>query len=195
MHHITETLLGFGYIGISLTLFFESGIFLFFLPGDTLLLSAGIYASQSKLSFIEISLYGSIASILGGIIGFYIGRHFAHRKLHMVFFTEKQIQKTEHFFTRFGSYAVLLNRFVPIVRTIAPVIAGASGMDTKTFHRSNILGGFLWVISVTACGYFAGSLFPGLLALVPKILITVIVLSFLLLIAEYSRSKYKKNKL
>ena len=195
MHHITEILLGFTYIGISVTLFFESGVFLFFLPGDTLLLSAGIYASQLKLSFAEIVLYGSTASILGAVAGFYIGRHIAHKKIHAVFFTEKQIQKTELFFSRFGSYAVLLNRFAPIVRTIAPVVAGASGMSAKEFHRSNILGSFLWVSTVTAFGYFAGALFPGLEKLVPIILLTVITLSFLLLIVQYSRGRYKKNKI
>lgn len=195
MQHITEILLGFGYIGICVTLFFESGVFLFFLPGDTLLLSAGIYASQLKLSVIEIVFYGSTASILGAVAGFYIGRHIAHKKIHTVFFTEKQIQKTEFFFSRFGSYAVLLNRFVPIVRTIAPVVAGASGMSAKEFHRSNILGSFLWVSTVTASGYFAGALFPELEQFVPKILLTVIILSFVLLLVEYGREKYKKNKI
>ncbi len=195
MHHITETLLGFGYLGISITLFFESGVFLFFLPGDTLLLGAGIYASQAKFSFIELILYGSLSSILGAVIGFYIGRHFAHRKLHTVFFTDAQIHKTKKFFAKFGSYAVLLNRFIPVVRTIAPVVAGASGMSAKVFHRSNILGSFLWVSAVTAFGYFAGTLFPGLELLVPKILLTVIILSFVLVMLEYGRGKYKKNKI
>jgi membrane-associated protein len=193
MHTITNTLLGYGYIGIAITLFFESGVFLFFLPGDTLLLAAGIYASAEKISFPLLILWGALASTLGAMLGFYIGKRFAQKKLHTTFFTDTQIQKTEHFFGRFGTYAVLLNRFIPIVRTIAPVVAGASGMRSKDFHRSNIFGACLWVTSITGFGYVAGTVFPGLETLVPKILFSVIVLSFILLAFEYYRNRKNKN--
>lgn len=191
MHHLTDILLGFGYLGITITLFFESGVFLFFLPGDTLLFSAGIYASQGKLSFFAVVLWAAIASILGAHAGYIIGKRSS--KLTRVFFSEHQMQKTEKFFARFGTYAVLLNRFVPVVRTIAPLLAGASGMDKKRFDTNNILGAFLWVSGIMAVGYFLGEAFPIIEKYIPVILGAVVIASFVLLAVEYYKNRKRKN--
>ncbi|MEI6022793.1 MAG: DedA family protein [bacterium] len=193
MHTITTVLLGLGYFGIGITLFFESGVFLFFLPGDTLLLSAGIYASQGTLSFIPLVLTAIIASALGAMTGFHIGKKFTHGKLQTTFFTPAQIKKTEDFFARFGGYAILLNKFIPIVRTIAPMLAGASNMKEKVFNKNNILGSCLWVLTITSFGFFAGTMFPHIEKYVSVVLASVIIVSFVLFGINYYKNKRFKT--
>lgn len=142
-------------------IFAETGIAtFFFLPGDTLLFSLGIFAKQNIISLPTIILILITSAILGNILGYYLGsiiREKRHSSKLLQKIPEKYIVRTESFYKKYGSYTVLLSRFVPIVRTIAPFLAGISKMVYKKYIIFSILGAMLWVSAVTLSGYIFGS--------------------------------------
>jgi membrane-associated protein len=161
--HIVES---GGLLLIALIIFAESGMLIgFFFPGDTLLIAAGIFAAQGKLSLVGICLVASLAAIAGDNMGYHIGRTMGPRLLRKkdgVLFRREYIEKAEGFFNRFGSKTMLLAHFVPIVRTFAPLIAGVGHMPRRRFIVFDAIGDIAWAISTTLLGYYVGSKIPNI---------------------------------
>jgi membrane-associated protein len=171
-----------GLLIICAIVFAETGLLVgFFLPGDTLLLSAGIFASQGKLHLIPTIIAVIVASILGNIAGYHIGKHSGKRlfkKQDGILFRQEYTDKAEKFYEDHGNKTILLARFIPIVRTFAAVVAGVGHMAYDQFMVYNILGGILWGGGVTLLGYYLGSKVPGLDHYINYVLAAVVVLTF-----------------
>ncbi|MFN4181098.1 MAG: DedA family protein [Candidatus Paceibacteria bacterium] len=160
-----ETLISvYGYAGIFLIVFLESGIF-FALPGDSLLFTAGIIATTGYLNIFYLIPLIFVSTFFGGILGYYVGVYLEKLRRFRVFrkiFKDEYINKTHVFLEKYGHIAIVFSRFVPVVRTFMPVVAGIAKMDLLKYLRYNFLGSIVWSAGVTLVGYFLGSLFPNL---------------------------------
>lgn len=145
---------------IAFILLAETGLLIgFFLPGDTLLFAAGFFAAQGKVNLGWVLLFMFIGTFIGNMIGYEIGKRTGHRVFkneEALLFSKDNITKAENFYKRHGGKTILIARFVPIVRTIAPPLAGMAKMDYRLFTFYNFIGGVLWVFSITMIGYWAG---------------------------------------
>ena len=154
---ILNSLSPYGEIGLALIIFSETGLLVgFFLPGDSLLFTAGILANQGKLNLAAVLLGCFAAAVIGDQVGFTIGQRVGPRLLRRPdsrFFKREFIDRTEEFFDRYGAKTIVLARFVPVVRTFAPVVAGIGKMSRRTFFSFNVIGAFIWVFGVTLAGY------------------------------------------
>jgi membrane-associated protein len=155
---ILNDLSPYGEIGLMLIIFAETGLLVgFFLPGDSLLFTAGILANQGKLNLAAILIGCFAAAVIGDQVGFTFGQKMGPRLLRKPdskLFKREYIDRTEDFFDQHGSKTIVLARFVPIVRTFAPVVAGIGKMTRRTFISFNVIGAFVWVFGVTLAGYF-----------------------------------------
>jgi len=170
-----------GYFGIFAIVFAESGLFFgCFLPGDSLLFMAGFLASQGLLSLPILLLGCFLAAVLGDSVGYAFG-YKVGRKLFQKedswLFHKKNLLKTEEFYREHGVKTIVLARFIPIIRTFAPIIAGIAEMNYKVFLRYNILGGILWGIGVTSAGYFLGKSIPDAEHYLLPIVLGIVVVS------------------
>jgi len=178
-----EAIVGAGIFVIAAVVFAESGLLIgFFLPGDTLLFSAGLIASQdnSNISLVWLIVITSLAAIIGDNVGYSIGRRAGPRIFKRedgILFHQDHLRRAEKFYEAHGGKTVTIARFVPIVRTFAPVVAGAGKMPRRRFMFYNISGGILWCASMILLGYWLGSKIPGLDHYIEYVLIAVIVLS------------------
>ena len=172
-----------GYIGIFAIIFLESGIFFgFFLPGDSLLFTAGFLASQGILSLPILITGCFIAAILGLQVGYLFGRKVGPKlfnRTDSIFFHKSHLLKAQAFYEKHGAKTIVLARFIPIVRTFAPIVAGVGSMHYPTFIRYNLIGAALWAIGVTFAGYSLGSLIPDVDKYLLPIILLIIVLSVL----------------
>jgi membrane-associated protein len=155
-----KVLATFGTIGLLAIVFAESGLlFGFFLPGDSLLFTAGLLASQGKLNLAVVLVGCFVAAVAGDQVGYAFGNRVGpalFRRPDSRFFKQEHLEKAQGYFDRYGSKTIVLARFVPVVRTFAPIVAGAGSMPYRTFLTFNVLGGFLWACGVTTLGYFLG---------------------------------------
>ena len=146
--------------------FAESGLLIgFFLPGDTLLFTAGFFASQGNLPLAWLLIATVVAAVVGDNVGYTIGRRTGHRifkKKDGILFRAEYIEQAEKFYEKHGGKTITLARFVPIVRTFAPVVAGVAKMDRRKFMLYNIAGAAVWGIGVTMLGYALGSKIPNI---------------------------------
>lgn len=151
-----------GYLLLFLIIFSETGLLVgFFLPGDSLLFIAGAVAASGSLNIALLIILLCIAAIVGDAVGYFIGRKagpalFAREDSR--FFKRAHLQKTQAFYDKHGPKTIVMARFVPIVRTFAPTVAGAAGMSYRTFATYNILGGIGWIVSMLLAGYFLGKI-------------------------------------
>lgn len=184
-----------GLIGVLLIIFAESGLFFgFFLPGDSLLFTAGLFAAQGKLSLSLLLVGATIAAILGDSIGYTFGKKVGpalFSREDSIFFHKKHALRAKSFYERYGTKTIVLARFVPIVRTFAPILAGIGTMSYKTFISYNIIGGILWVMSITLAGYFLGTIFPGIAQHLDLVIVCIIALSLIPFVIEYIKEKRK----
>ncbi|MBW3625901.1 MAG: VTT domain-containing protein [Armatimonadetes bacterium] len=171
------------YLGLFLIVFAESGLLIgFFLPGDSLLFTAGFLASQGYLN-----LYGLLAviftgAVLGDSVGYAFGRRVGPRifkREDSRFFHKDHLRKAESFYEKHGGYTIIIARFMPIVRTFAPIVAGVGRMDYPTFLFYNVLGGAIWTLSMTVGGYFLGRLIPNVDKYLLPIIAVIVLLSVL----------------
>lgn len=150
-----------GYVGLAAIVFAESGLFFgFFLPGDSLLLTAGLLASRGHLRIAVLVLILPIAAILGDNVGYWFGKKAGpaiFRRDNSLLFRRKNLLAARDFYERHGGKTIVLARFMPFVRTFAPIVAGAAEMHYTRFVTFNILGGLLWAGGVTLAGYFLGT--------------------------------------
>lgn len=192
-----------GYAGIFSIIFFESGFFFaFFLPGDTLLFTVGFLASQGFLSMTTSLMGLFLATYLGALVGYLFGKKIGEKiftKKGSLLFDPKNLERTRVFYEKYGTWTVVLSRFVPVVRTFAPILAGVGKMNLKTFLKYNILGSILWPSIVVSVGYFFGSQLPSIhkyvMPVVGILFLLTLVPIFFTLIKEYRKnSKNIRNK-
>lgn len=186
-----------GVIGIILIIFAETGLFFgFFFPGDSLLFTAGIFASQGFFS-IEVLLIGCIiAAILGDSVGYWSGKKYGRKlfdKDEGFFFKKKRLYDAEIFYEKHGKYTIIIARFIPIIRTFAPIVAGMGKMHFPTFISYNIFGGIFWVSSMLLLGYFLGNLIPNPDMYIIPIAFLIIFLSLFPVIIKMVRYKFNKS--
>jgi membrane-associated protein len=170
-----------GYIGIAAIIFAESGLFVgFFLPGDTLLIAAGLLAGQGYFSIGLLIPVIVAAAIIGDSVGYAFGKRVGPKlftREDSFFFRRSHVQSAQTFYEKHGGLTVVLARFVPVVRTFAPILAGVGNMPYKRFLGFNVIGGLLWGAGITLLGYFVGSL-------VPHIDRYILVIVFIILVAS-----------
>jgi len=187
-----------GYAGIFSTIFLESGFFFaFFLPGDTLLFTVGFFSSGDILNY-WFSLIGIIISTFSGsIAGYFFGKRIGHKiffKKGSLLFDPKNLEKTRVFYQKYGKWTATLCRFVPFIRTFAPILAGVGKMNFKTFMKYNILGAILWPVVGTSIGYFFGSQLPSIHKYVMPAIVLVFLSSFIpLIITVFKKRREDKN--
>ena len=182
-----------GYIGIAIVVFMESGVLLgIFFPGDSLLFAAGLLSAAGFLEPAPLLALVVLSAILGDSVGYWfganVGTNFFKRK-DSRFFKQEYLKRTELFYQKYGGRAVVLARFVPIVRTLAPILAGIGTMKYSTFLRYNVLGGCLWGIGMVSLGYFLGSIIPNSERYILPLSLVIIVLSFLPILINLMRGK------
>lgn len=172
-----------GYLGIFGIIFTESGLLVgFFLPGDSLLFTAGFLASQKYLNITILALGSFAAAVAGDSFGYVLGRRFGHRvfaREDSFFFHKDQLRRAEDFYKKYGGKTIILARFVPVVRSVAPILAGAGKMNYTTFLFYNIFGGFFWAVGLTTLGFFLGNAIPNIDRYLIPIVAGIIVISVL----------------
>ncbi len=198
-----------GYLGLFGIVFAESGLFVgFFLPGDSLLFTAGFLASQGFLDLLTLMAVTFIGAVLGDNFGYTFGKKIGYRifnKEDSWLFHRDHLERAQKFYSRHGGKTLVLARFMPIIRTFAPILAGVGKMKYRTFFLYNITGGFLWAVGLTWAGYYLGSVIPHvdryLLPIIGLIVFLSILPSLIHIlknpahrrqIAEFVRSKLKK---
>jgi membrane-associated protein len=185
----------FGVAGILLLVFAESGLLIgFFLPGDSLLFTTGLLIADGTYLHQPLwlmCLLVSGAAVLGDQFGYLFGRRFGpalFRRPDSRLFKQQNLTRARGFFDRYGARSIVLARFVPIVRTFTPIVAGASGMPYRRFGVFNVCGGVLWACGVTTLGYFLGQV-PFVRSNIELILIGIVVVSVLPVAVELLRAR------
>lgn len=182
-----------GAIGVVAIVFAESGLFFgFFLPGDSLLFTAGLLASLGHFNVILLWIGCTLAAILGDSVGYAFGAKVGPKiftREDSLFFHKKHIERTQEFYARYGKKTVVLARFVPIVRTFAPILAGVGKMPYRVFLAYNIMGGLLWTTLLIFLGFFLGIVIPDPDRYLMPLIFAIIVISFLPLLREWWKNK------
>lgn len=182
MFNPTELIQNGGVLLVGLIIFAESGMLVgFFFPGDTLLLTGGILAAQGKLSLLFLLITVIIAAIAGDNTGYQIGFSLGRRlfaKGDGIFFRKRYVEESEKFYERYGSKTMMLAHFIPIIRTFAPIVAGAGKMHRVRFVVFDAIGDTAWAIIVTLLGYWFGSRIPNIDHYILPTVATVVILSF-----------------
>jgi membrane-associated protein len=188
-----------GFYLILFVIFAETGLFFgFFLPGDYLLFLAGLFTASGLL---EVSIFSlCLGMIIAGILGNFVGYWFGWRTGPMLFkrkdswlFKQKYIVMAEEFYNKYGGTALILGRFMPIIRTFAPIFAGVVRLDFKKFILFNIIGSFLWVLVLTLSGYYLGKKFPQIVEYIEYIVIGFVLLATAPIIITVIKRKLSKN--
>lgn len=204
---ILDFLLGRGivltYLALIGIIFAETGLAVgFFLPGDSLLVVAGLFAAAGKLNVFILLSTLFIAAVVGDAVGYYSGlklgpRIFTRQK--SLIFRPSHLQKAQEFYEKYGGKTIIIARFVPIVRTFAPIVAGAAQMPYRKFVIFNVAGGLLWVFSMILAGYFLGTVVESALGIrledhIEKVVIVVVLLSLLPPLIEYLKTRREKRR-
>ena len=182
-----------GYLGIFGIILAESGlIFGSFFPGDSLLFMAGVLAGKGFLSLPVVGAIIFIAAVLGNSVGYASGRFFGpkiFKREDSFFFHKDYLERTKNFYKHHGTKTIILARFIPIVRTLAPIFAGIGHMPYNTFITYNIIGAALWSFGLTSVGYLLGNIVPDIDRYIIPIVILIIVVSLIPTAREYYKSK------
>jgi membrane-associated protein len=162
---LKEFLTTVGYVGIFAIVFAESGLFFgFFLPGDSLLVTAGLLATQKIFSIWVLLPLLAFAAISGDSVGYWFGKKFGRRffqKEKSLLFSKKHLDRAHAFYEKYGGKTIIIGRFIPVVRTFAPIVAGIADMDYKKFISFNAIGGLTWSCGMLLIGYTLGSVIPN----------------------------------
>jgi membrane-associated protein len=171
------------YLLFGAIIFSESGLLIFFwLPGDSLLITAGILAGTGHLNVWLLILVGIIAATLGNTVGHAFGRSVGetlHDRPDSRFFKRRHLDQAHEFFEKHGAMTVILSRFTPIVRTFGSIVAGMAGMSKRTFFIYNVIGALAWVPSITLLGYFVGNVVPNVDQYIIPLVVVIALLSFI----------------
>ena len=173
----------------------------FFLPGDSLLVTAGIFCTSANptgkplLNIVTLNLVVMVAAIVGDTLGYWIGakagpKIFSREK--SLFFSRKHLLRTKEFYERHGGKTIIIARFVPIIRTFAPVVAGVGNMSYRRFIRYNVFGGIGWSLSMTMLGFTLGKIHPQITKQIDKVIIVIIAVSLMPMVISYLLNRRKK---
>ncbi len=196
LYHFEELIRWGGYVVLVIIIYAETGLLAgFFLPGDSLLVTAGLFAAVEGALRIEILIpLLAVAAIAGDNTGYWLGYHFGPKLFHRensFFFNKQNLVRTQGFYDKYGAKTIILARFVPIVRTFAPTVAGVGRMPYKKFLAFSVGGGLGWISSMTLLGYFLGRSIPNIEKKVHWIILIVIFLSLLPILKEWLHSRKK----
>lgn len=183
-----------GYPALAAIVFCETGALVFFLPGDSLLVIAGFYAAQGTLNLAWLNGLLIPIAILGDATSYHLGRRFGVRLFsnpNAKLLRPEHLLAAQRFYERHGGQAIVLARFVPVVRTFVPVVAGVSGMAYGRFALFNVAGGIGWVMGTTCTGYLLGSRFPALLEHIELVILAVVAASIVPGVIEWARSRHR----
>jgi len=173
--------------------FAETGLLIgFFLPGDSLLVTAGVFAAAGHLDIWTLLIAVSVAAVVGDQLGYFIGLRTGPRiftREDSLLFKRAHLMRAHEFYEKHGGKTIILARFVPIVRTFAPVVAGVAEMDYRKFVTFNVAGGILWVWSTSLLGYSLGRVVPDIDRHIHIVIVVVVILSLLPAVFEYWRSR------
>jgi membrane-associated protein len=165
MFEVSHIIQSGGLVLLAVFLYAEVGLFLgFFLPGDTLLIAAGIYAKQGKLSLAAVILVAAVAAVAGDSTGYLIGRKLGRKVFRQddgIIFRKDHIDKAEAFYDAHGAKTLLVAHYLPVIRTFTPLLAGVAKMNYRKFLLFDVIGDATWAVSVTLVGYYVGSRIPG----------------------------------
>lgn len=182
-----------GLLGLFLIIFAESGLFFgFFLPGDSLLFTAGLLASQGFLNIYFLVILMFLGATLGDTVGYWFGVKVGPKifnKEDSFFFNKKHIERTKNYYEKYGSKTIIIARFVPIVRTFAPILAGVGEMRYSTFLKYNLVGGALWGVGMTLLGFTLGTTIPNIDKYIIPIVLLIIATSFIPVVIEFFKNK------
>lgn len=185
-----------GLLAVCIIVFVETGLFVgFFLPGDSLLVTAGVFAAAGDLNVLTLLLGASVCAVAGDQVGYWIGRRAGdtlYNRPDSKVFKRKHLERAHAFYEKHGAKTIVLARFVPIVRTFAPAVAGAAAMQYRRFVFYNIAGGILWVFSTVLLGYFLGRSVPNIDRHIHIVIAIVIFLSILPMLIELYRSRRRR---
>jgi membrane-associated protein len=181
-----------GYVALALIVFLETGALVFFLPGDSLLVTAGLYAVRDTLNIWLLLAVLLPAAILGPMVSYWIGAKVGPRlfnKPRSRFFRPEHIQTAHQFYEKHGAAALIIARFMPIVRTFVPVVAGIGKMDYARYTMLNLVGAAAWILSLTLTGYFLGAAFPDVVNHIEVVIVAVVVLSMVPIVVAWWRRR------
>ena len=186
-----------GYVGLTAIVFTETGLLVgFFLPGDSLLITAGLVAAAGGLDIWWLNLLLIAAAVLGDSVGYAIGARIGPRLFRREkswLFNPRHVVRTREFYARHGAKTIVIARFVPIIRTFAPVVAGVGQMSYRRFLIYNVAGGVGWVVSMTWAGYLLGNVVPNIDRHIHIVVIVVIVLSVIPIVVEILRERRRQS--
>jgi len=182
-----------GLAAITAVIFAETGLMIgFFLPGDSLLFTAGAIAAHAQFSIVTLNVVLSLAAIVGDTAGYWIGRRAGpalFKKPKSLLFNPNHLRRAHDFYEQYGGKTIVLARFIPIIRTFAPVVAGVGRMEYRRFLAYNVLGGIGWVVGLTWAGYLLGRTIPDIGRYIHIVIGIVIVLSLIPIGVEWWRAR------
>jgi membrane-associated protein len=198
-----ETIINYGGVYLLIfVIFAETGLFFgFFLPGDSLLFTAGLLASSGiiEMNVYLLTAFLCIAAILGNYVGYYFGKRLGLRlydRKDSLLYKKKYLTMTEDFYNRHGGMALIFGRFLPIIRTFAPILAGVINMNLLKFSFYNVAGSILWVFSFVLGGYYLGKAFPGLKDYLEYVVVALIIITAIPVIqtVRKERSRHREKQ-
>ena len=197
VYNVPELIRIGGMTGIIAVVFAETGLLVgFFLPGDSLLVTAGLFAARGDLDIAWLNIALAVAAIVGDATGYWIGYRAGqtlYSRPNSFFFRREHLIRTHEFYERHGGKTIVIARFMPIIRTFAPVVAGAASMTYRRFAAYNIVGGIGWVASMTLTGYYLGRSIPDIDKHIHIVVAVVIFLSLLPGIIAYLRARLQSR--
>jgi len=195
---LQEIIVAAGYAGLGAIIFSESGLlFGVFFPGDSLLFTAGFLASQGIFHIVPLVTVCFVAAVLGDSAGYAFGRRVGKRfftRDDSVFFNRENVERARAFYDEHGGKTIVLARFIPGIRTLAPIIAGVGDMQYRAFLAYNVVGGFAWAVGITLLGYFLGASIPGIDRYLVPIIGVIIVASLIPAAWQIMRSRERRRK-
>ena len=187
-----------GLVALIAIVFIETGLLVgFFLPGDSLLVTAGIFAARGDLDLLTLNTTLSLAAIAGDSVGYGIGVRTGPKiftREDSLFFSRKHLISAREFYNRHGGFTIFIARFMPIIRTFAPVVAGVGVMQYRKFIAYNVFGGIFWVLTTTLAGYYLGKAIPNIQERIHVVIAIVIFLSLLPGVIRFASEKWKARK-
>lgn len=186
-----------GTLAVCIIVFVETGFFVgFFLPGDSLLVTAGVFAAVGSLHIGTLLTLVALCAIAGDQVGYWIGRQAGqalYRREDSLIFRKRHLERAHNFYEKYGGKTVILARFVPIIRTFCPPVAGAAGMSYARYFAYDVAGGVLWVWSMILAGYLLGSVVPNIGSRIHYVIAAVIFLSFIPAIIGILRARFARK--
>lgn len=190
---LTTWVAALGYFGLLLVVLIETGFFFgFFLPGDSLMFTAGLLASKSVFNIWILVPMLVIAAIIGYTIGYWFGDKLGHwllKRRDTLFFKKRYIHQAHAFYEKHGGIALVIGRLVPVVRTFVPIVAGMATMEYRHYFLFNVLGAFVWGGCITTLGYFLGSVIPDAGHYILPLVLVIVVLSVLPGVIHFLRNR------